>query len=222
MGGRTGMTIRTRMPDPLLLLHQWLSPSFPVGAFAYSHGLEQAMADGRLKTPEDLTQWLADICEHGAGHSDIVLLSAAHRDKDLTTLDQTARAFCPSAERLSETLLQGTAFIETVNAVWDLSLPALTYPVAVGAAARAKDIPLAPTARLYLQAFLSNLASAAVRAVPLGQTDGQKVMAALQDLITASADNAVETPLDALSSSAFAADIAAMQHETLQPRIFRT
>ena len=214
--------IRTAMTEALLTLSQWLSPSFPVGAFAYSHGLETGIASGQVHTAETLYEWLSDICIHGAGSSDLVLLKAAHTGHPLDELDVMARALCPSAERLKETDLQGAAFVQTVNAVWHLNLPALTYPVAVGAAAAAREIPLDLTARLYLQAFLANLTSAAVRLVPLGQTDGQAVIARLAPQIEQTATRALQTPLSALSSAAFAADIASMRHEALQPRIFRT
>ena len=210
------------MADPILTLSQWLSPSFPVGAFAYSHGLETAIAFGQINSADTLYDWLSDICTYGAGASDLVLLSAAHAGHPLDELDALARALCPSAERLKETDLQGRAFVQTVNAVWHLDLPPLTYPVAVGAAAAAQDIPLPLTARLYLQAFLANLASAAVRLVPLGQTDGQQTIAKLAPCIETTAARALDTPLDQISSATFAADIASMRHEKLQPRIFRT
>ena len=222
MGARTGMTTATAMPDdPALLLTQWLSPAFPVGAFAYSHGLEEPIAAGRIKTPTDLQTWLEDICAYGAGHADLVLLAAAYRG-DVTEAQEMAIAISPSAERLKETRLQGQALCETLNAIWHLGLPSLAYPVALGAAAARKDLPLDLTARLYLQAFLSNLVSGAVRLVPLGQTDGQRVLRNLAHLIETTAARAVATPLEAVTSASFAADIASMRHETLETRIFRT
>lgn len=224
MGVHMDMTTAIPMPeDPSLLLHQWLSPAFPVGAFAYSSGLETAIATGQVASAQSLQTWLEDICSDGAGRSDLVLLAAAHGDDwPLAEVDRIARAFCPTAERLKEAELQGAAFIETVNAVWHFDLPPLTYPVAVGAAAKRAGLPLARTAGLYLQALLANLASAAVRLVPLGQTDGQRVLAQLQPLISQTAAEATGIPLNKLSSASFAADIASMRHETLEPRIFRT
>ena len=205
-----------------LTLMQWLSPAFPVGAFAYSHGLEQAIADGTVQDATTLQTWLAALLSHGSGYADAVLLSAAYQADDITSVDASARAFAAGAERLKETDLQGTAFCDTARAVWGLDLQGLTYPVAVGAAARAMGIPLAETLPLYLHAFASNLVSVAQRAMPLGQTDGQAVLAALAHIIADAAATAENTPLDHLTSTSFAADIAAMRHETLQPRIFRT
>ena len=215
------ITATAMSDDATLLLTQWLSPAFPVGAFAYSHGLETAIVDGRVTTASDLQAWLEDICTQGAGRSDSVLLAAAHRG-EVQQADAMARALAPSAERLQETILQGQALCETLNAVWSLDLPPLPYPVALGAAAARMDVPLDLTARMYLHAFLSNLTSSAVRLIPLGQTDGQRVLRALAPTIAKTAEAALDTPLDAITSASFAADIASMRHETLSTRIFRT
>ncbi|WP_159979948.1 urease accessory protein UreF [Roseobacter cerasinus] len=210
--------------DPILTLTQWLSPGFPVGAFAYSHGLETAIAAEGIRNIKQLDEWLRDLIVFGSGRADTILLAAAYRadPAELAEIDETARAFAASAERLLETTQQGAAFAQTVNAVWGTELDELTYPVAVGAAARARTIPLDLTARLYLQAFTANLISAAVRLVPLGQTEGQALLAELAPLIEDTAAEAIDTPLHGLSSTCFAADIAAMHHETLYSKVFRT
>ncbi|WP_299699018.1 urease accessory protein UreF [uncultured Tateyamaria sp.] len=205
-----------------LTLMQWLSPAFPVGAFAYSHGLEQVIADETVTDAETLQDWLEALLTHGSGRADAILLSAAYDADTPAHVDATARAFAASAERLKETDLQGAAFCDTARTVWGIKITGLTYPVAVGTAAHAMDIPLADALPLYLHAFVSNLVSVTQRALPLGQTDGQRVLAALAPTIAATAKDAQVTPLDALTSTSFAADIAAMRHETLQPRIFRT
>lgn len=228
MGARTVMnTWRRRMPTNtgVLTLAQWLSPAFPVGAFAYSHGLETVIQQGQLKTSQDLQAWLEDVLVHGSGRSDCILLGAAYlaqTPQARAEVDAIARAFCASAERLMETTLQGEAFCKTVSDVWAAELTGLTYPVAVGAAAQRLDIAPSLAASMYLQAFLSNLVSAAVRAVPLGQTEGQAVLAALTPLIESVVADCAGCTVDDLHSAAFLSDIAAMQHETLNSRIFRS
>ena len=213
-----------RMPteDAILTLGQWLSPAYPTGAFAWSHGLEAAVAEGRAPDAPALQAWLADVIEHGAGRSDAILLGAACRagPEGLGEIDAAARAFAASAERLAETQRQGRAFTETTNAVWGLELPALTLPVAVGAAAGRRGLPARLTGAMYLQAMAGNLVQAAQRLAPIGQTAGQGVLADLAPLCRDVAAEAVEAPLDSLSSAAFLSDIAAMRHETMQPRIF--
>jgi urease accessory protein len=209
----------------LLTLNQWFSPGYPLGSFAYSHGLETAIQDGRVTTAVQLEAWLRDLLEHGTGRSDAILLFAAHGcdDADATQmLDQHARAYAPSSERLLESVQQGDAFCRTTMAIWDVDLPALTHPVAVGYAAKQLDLPAAMTATLYLQAFAANLVSCAVRLVPLGQTEGQAVLQRLGAVCEATAITAEDEGLEDLASATFAADIAAMRHETLEHRIFRT
>lgn len=210
--------------DARLTLMQWFSPSFPVGAFAYSHGLEYAIDQGQIATPETLSLWLEDIVAQGSGRNDVILLRAAYAaDADgLAALDATARAFAASRERLTETLDQGIAFARTVDQVWATDVGPLCYPVAVGRAARLHMLPLDETAEFYLHAFVSNLVLAAVRLVPLGQTEGQAVLAALAPLIRDTAHAALEQSLDDLASNCFALDIAAMQHETQYSKVFRT
>ncbi|WP_245752576.1 urease accessory protein UreF [Poseidonocella pacifica] len=203
-----------------LLLSQWLSPAFPVGAFAYSHGLETAVAEGAIADATELAEWLTDLLLWGAGASDARLLAASWQGAADT--DDTARAFASSAERLRETELQGAAFVATVSKVWDHSNDPATYPVAIGAAAAREGLPLDLTISMYLQAFVSNLISAAVRLVPLGQTDGQVVLKRLTPLCERISKDAMEGDLHELSSLCWASDIAAMRHETQTTRLFRT
>ncbi|MEL6808937.1 MAG: urease accessory UreF family protein [Pseudomonadota bacterium] len=210
------------MSDPALTLMQWLSPAFPVGAFAYSHGLEQAVADGLVRDDASLQNWIAVLITEGSAMADAVLLTAAYRSDTPADIDAIARAFAASAERLKESDLQGAAFCDTARAVWKIPITGLAYPVAVGAAARAMAVPLAQTLPLYLHAFASNLVAAAQRLMPLGQTAGQQVLANLARIIEATAAKAQDAALDDLSATSFAADIAAMRHETLTHRIFRT
>ncbi|SHI38160.1 urease accessory protein [Wenxinia saemankumensis] len=207
----------------LLTLAQWISPAYPVGAFAYSHGLEDAAAEG-IVTPDSLQDWLADLLEFGAGQVEARLIAAAwHADPGvIPVIDATARALAGSRERLIETERQGAAFARITGAVWDLDLPPLAYPVALGRAAALRGLPLAPVQMLHLQAWLANLAAAAQRLMPLGQTGAQRIVAALAPRLPGIAAATGDGALSALSSCAFLSDIAAMRHETLQPRIFAT
>ncbi|MEE4189411.1 MAG: urease accessory UreF family protein [Roseobacter sp.] len=207
-----------------LTLTQWFSPGFPVGAFAYSHGLEQAIDQGAIADAETLQVWLEDVIAHGSARNDVILLAAAFDadTADLPELDATARALAASKERLTETLDQGSAFARTVDAIWATGIGALSYPVAVGRAARLEGLPLDMTAQIYMHAFAANLVSVAVRLVPLGQTEGQAVLAALAPLIRDTARTAMGECIDDIASRCFALDIAAMRHETQYSKVFRT
>lgn len=210
------------MTDPALMLHQWLSPAFPVGAFAYSHGLEQAVADKIVTDAARLETWLEVLLQSGSAQADAVLLANAYGTDDPAIVDHHARALCASDERLREAELLGTAFCETVRAVWRIPCPDLTYAVAVGYAAGQRQLPLQTTLTLFLHAFASNLVNVAQRLLPIGQTKGQHILSRLARVIEETAEQAAETPLQHITASSFASDIAAMRHETLSPRIFRT
>ncbi|WP_127903311.1 urease accessory protein UreF [Solirhodobacter olei] len=205
----------------LLTLAQWLSPAFPVGGYAYSHGLEWAIAEGRVKDAEGLRAWLEGVLAEGSGRTDAILLVQA-LTVDPAEISELARALAPSRERLLETMEQGAAFSATTNALTGADWPAMPLPVAVGAAARSLEATPEEIAALYLQAFAGNLVQAGVRFLPLGQTEGQKVLAALRPLILRLAAEAAGASPSDLGSGALASDLAAMQHETMDVRIFRT
>lgn len=208
----------------LLRLLAWLSPAFPTGAYAYSHGLEQAIEDGDIADGETLRNWLTDVLHHGSGRNDVILLRHAHRvGTDLIALNDLAIALAASRERRIETLDQGTAFIAAAAPWRTPRLPdRVAYPVAVGAVAGHHGIDEDTTAPAYLQAFAANLISAAVRLVPLGQTAGLRVLAALEPAILEVATATRTATLDDLGGCAFRSDIAAMRHETQYTRLFRS
>ncbi|WP_096786217.1 urease accessory protein UreF [Rhodobacter sp. CZR27] len=210
------------MSQALLSLVQWLSPAFPTGAFAYSHGLEWAISEGEVRNADTARGWIADVLRFGAGRTDAILLAHALKGHDLDALTDLARALAPSAERLRETEDQGAAFAAATAALTGQPLPARPLPVAVGQAAASLGLPVAQVVALALHAFAANLVSVAVRFVPLGQTEGQAILAALHPLIEDLAATAAEAPLEAIGSAAFRADLAAMRHETMDVRIFRT
>jgi urease accessory protein len=207
----------------LLSLVQWLSPAFPVGGFAYSHGLEWAIHAGLIRDAASLSDWIGTVLAEGAGRSDAILLAHALRpDSDLTALAALAAALPASRERWVETMEQGAALTRTTNALTGQDHPAMAYPVALGLAAQSLHLAPARVLALYLHAFASNLVQAGVRFVPLGQTEGQAVLAALHPAILRLADEAAAAPLDEIGSGAFGSDLAAMRHETMDVRIYRT
>lgn len=207
--------------DPILTLAQWLSPGFPIGAFAYSSGLEQAIADW-VVTPATVEDWLSEMLCHGNGLTDAILIRAAADTSDPTEIDEIARAFCPSRERLIEIDAQGAAFCDQLRANWAIDATALTYPVALGVGIRHLDLPLTMAVQMYLHAWVSAVVAACQRLMALGQTEAQRIVAALAPLCSEIAIQSEAMSLDDMTSQSFAADIAAMRHETLSPRIFRT
>ncbi len=209
------------MRTDLLTLVQWLSPAFPTGGFAYSHGLEAVIFEGE-RTATGIGDWIAGVLRHGSGQADAVLLASVLRGDDPDRLDAVARAMAGTKERLSETLEQGAAFARTVSALTGRSLPPRALPVAVGEAARALTLPIKDVLAVYLHAFAANLVACATRFAPLGQTEGQAMLASLHPVIGALADWASTAGLDEIGTAALGAELAAMRHEEMDVRIFKT
>lgn len=217
----TPMTTDDGLPG-LLTLTQWLSPAFPLGAFAYSHGLEHAISVGAVRDRASLCDWLRAVVAEGSGRSDAVLLSMTRAGADPRETDDLARALAASPERLQESLEQGRAFLRVTNALLGSDHQDLTLPVAVGLQTRQLDVPASRVIALYLQSFVGNLVQGAVRLIPLGQTDGQQVVADLAPSIASLSDAlAVAGPSD-LGTAAIGADLAAMAHEHQEVRLFRS
>ncbi len=235
----TGTAMPTKAPDisgrALYQLMTWLSPSYPVGAYTYSHGLEHAVDAGWVTGAVETRRWIAAILEHGDGMTDAVMLAEAYRCAGdaarLVDVLEFAAAFIPTAELALESTMQGAAFLEITQKAWPSdALDALqtvangpiAYPVAVGVACAGAHIPLEGALHAYLHAFAANMVSAAVRVIPLGQTDGQLMTAALMSTVDAVVARALETPLDDISTNTLMADISSMKHETQYTRLFRS
>jgi urease accessory protein len=221
----------------LYRLMAWLSPAYPVGAFSYSSGIEWAVEAGDIRDAETLRRWLAVTIGEGSGFCDAVFFVHAHRavaandDKALRAVAELAAAFVPSKERRLETTAQGRAFLQATRAAWPCAALAhldaawrgeVALPVAVGATCAGHGIACAPALHAFLHALTANWISAGIRLIPLGQTDGQRVLAALEAEVAACAARALATPLDDVGSCAMRADIAGMRHETQYTRLFRS
>jgi urease accessory protein len=221
----------------LYRLMTWMSPSYPVGAFSYSGGIEWAVEAGDIRDAETLRAWLATMIRDGSVFCDAAMFCHAHRavaGSDETTLAavaELAAAFVGSRERFLETTAQGQAFrqitqaawpthaLERLAAVWD---GPLAYPVVVAAACAGHGIALDIALQAFLHGVVSNLVSAGVRLVPLGQTDGQRVLAGLEGAIAQAAERARVTAIDDIATATLRAEIAAMRHETQYTRLFRS
>jgi urease accessory protein len=207
----------------LLLLLTWMSPAFPTGAFAYSHGLEWAIDTGTVKTAEDLTSWIGDLVTRGSGWNDAVIFARCW-EEDAGQLNALALALATSRERHLETTQLGRAFriAAGVFAPAVLDADEIAYPVAAGTACAAMGIDRDAALLAYLQGFAASLTSVAVRLVPIGQTAGLEVLRDLAPIIARTAERAGTARLEQLGAITIAADIAAMNHEIQRSRVFRT
>lgn len=217
-------------PSALQKLLTWMSPAFPVGAFAWSAGLESAIAERAVIDSATLQNWISGTLAHGGLLTDAILLAHAHRaaadPAQLSGLADLCLALAPARERHAETLTIGGSFVLAATAwpsdVYARLPPSCPYPIAVGAIAAAHGIGLDAALLGYLTAAVHSQISVAVRLVPLGQSDGLEVMAALEAQIALLAGTAATAGLADLGAIAYAADIAQMRHETLERRIFRS
>lgn len=224
--------------DPgLYRLLTWLSPSYPVGAFSYSQGLETAIAKELVRDVSSLQAWIESSLSGGTLWSDAVLFACAHEaapvvgSGSLSEVVEFAAAFQPSAELRLETMAQGDAFIKVTMQAWPcgaleklirIRRREIAYPVAVGCAAAGHNIGLNAALDAWVHAGVSNLVSAAIRLVPLGQTQGQQVLAYVEPAIADVVVLAQETMLCDVATNNFVAEICSMQHETQTTRLFRS
>lgn len=210
-------------PGQLLLLLTWMSPAFPVGAFAYSHGLEWAIESGAVKDGGALKSWIEDLLTRGSGWNDAVLFARCWEETP-SELNELALALAVSRERHLETTQLGRAFriAAGVFAAPPLDDDEIAYPVAAGAACAAMGIGRDQALLAYLQGFSAVLVSVAVRLVPIGQTAGLETLRDLAPVIASVASRASSASLADLGAITIAADIAAMRHETQHSRVFRS
>lgn len=237
-GGTSMADIAAHMLDIRpLALQTWMSPAFPVGSFAYSHGLEWAAGCGLIRDRATAAQWLADLAAHGGLRNDAILLSVASRSVQrgdwaaLGEANAMAAALAGSRERLLETVTQGNAFLRAIMLAWsndwvaaarDVLGEETAYPVAVGAVCGAHAIECRDALRAFLAAAAGNMASALVRLAVIGQSDAQRVVAGLLPQLASLTAEARDASLDDLGGAAFISDIAAMAHETQETRLFRS
>ena len=222
--------------DPgLYRLMTWLSPSYPVGAYAFSHGLENAVERGFVHDSGSALEWIRDLVRHGNGRADLVFLKEAWDAEGhvstLADLAQFAVAFQTTSELRTESLAQGRAFADISRNAWQTSAldtildgiaDAPAYPVVVGAVAAAHGVAREGTMLAFAHAFAANLVSAAVRLVPLGQTDGQRITAALEADVSAAVADGLALTRHTVSNATIYSDICSMNHETQYTRLFRS
>jgi urease accessory protein len=226
-------TTEQRSTTALIRLMTWLSPAFPVGAFAYSGGLERAISDHRVSGSDGLAAWIDGLMTHGAMKTDAVFFSLAYRapgEAALAAVNDLALALAGSAERHSETVSLGAAFLDaaaswphpTVETIRERSGGRVAYPVAAGAVAGAHAVGIEAGIAAYIHANLSQLVSVAIRCGVIGQRQGVGLLATFEGSVTSLSSALVDCTEDELGSAAFLAEISSMKHETQETRLFRS
>ena len=202
----------------------WLSPSFPVGAFAYSHGLEFEISVGNISRSDDLYNWLSDILQYGSVWNDLILFCEAYKAKEnaLNNLSETAKAFAQSKERYNETIEMGKAFSKIISSINRFDFQPMPLPIIVGYISKLERISLEYILPLYAHSFMSNLINASTRLIPLGQTEAQKLLFDLFPLIDQVSIQAMKSNIYDMKNKCVLADLASMKHETLKVRLFKS
>ena len=226
------------MADALYRLLAWLSPAYPIGGFSYSHGIETAVEEGFIITAPSLVAWLQTVLRRRHRRVDGALFAAAWRAaeaRDWPAFDaiaERAAAWRGTSEMALESRQQGGSFLSITRTAWphpDLDATherldgEIALPVAVALAAAAHGIALEAALEGYLHAFTANLISAAVRAVPLGQSDGQIALASLEGAVQQAVEAALAvTDLDEVGTATPLLDWCSLRHETQYTRLFRS
>jgi len=225
---------------PLLRLQAWLSPAFPTGSYSYSHGLEWAVEEGSVHDRPSLVDWLAADLRYGSGRNEAIFFreawSAAMRGDRVALLEiaELAAAFRGTSEFALESAQQASACRSILSRVWrdplldeiaetlaDRRIP-LSLALVLGIRCAKQDIPMVLALPAFLQSYVANLVTAGVRLIPLGQTDGQAAIAALEDTVLATSADVATATIQDLGSAAFMVDLASMAHETQYTRLFRS
>ena len=227
-------------PGALLRLQSWLSPSFPTGSYSYSHGLERAVELGYVHNLVSLLEWLDADLRYGSVRNEAIFFSAAwnsagccEREK-LLEVAELAAAYRGTAEFALESAQQAAASLRVLHRVWPDSLldwlsealserdipPALA--VVIGARSARQGIPVRFALPAFLQSYVMNLVTAAIRLIPLGQTAGQLAIAELEPTVLTASTQAEASTLEDLGSAAFVLDLVSAAHETQYTRLFRS
>ena len=224
----------------LLRQQSWLSPAFPTGAYSYSHSIEWAVEAGHIHNRESLVDWLEADLRYGSGRNEAIFFieawNSATKDdcEKLVEVAELAAAFRGTSEFALESSQQAAACLATLRQVWpDRVVESLTellaercippaLSVVLGARSARQHIPSSLALPAFLQSHIANLVNAAVRLIPLGQTDGQLAVAQLEEAVLAASAQAEKATIHDLGSAAFMVDLASAAHETQYTRLFRS
>lgn len=234
---RTMSPARPALP-PLVRLLQLASPALPVGAYTYSQGLEWAVEAGIIHSEQSAGRWIGDLLRHGIGRYEAPLVAAVMnawpeaRPGDLARLNAGFLASRESAELRAETAQMGYSLRRLIQDLDDDSSAALlacckelaepAFPVVWALLAAAWDIPRPDAVAAYLWTWAENQVMAALKAVPLGQGAGQRLLLQIGSAIPALAESAMTLPECDWSNFNPGFALAATRHETQYSRLFRS
>ncbi len=217
------IVINTKMKkikDPLQILQIWFSSSFPVGSYAYSHGLEALIDDNKIKNKDDVREYLEALLFYGSLRNDYIFLKSVYMGEEINDL---ILASASSKERHIEMIDMGNSFRKIMKDSWELVLEENTsFVYCISKAALHFDIKFDDLIKFYLQSYISNLINVCVKHIPMSQKDGQILNVNFIDQIQKFLDQSYQLTLKDIGTSFFIGDIFAIKHENLDSRIYLT
>lgn len=229
MSGGEGSPLRR-----LMMLMQMASPLLPVGAFAYSQGIERAVHDGWITGAADAQRWIVDVLGGPMARWEAPVWLRLHRASllgDVGAFGEWNERFVASRETAqlrAETLQMGASL-----AAWarDLripageslrAIPALSFPAAFAACAATLGLDEQDGLAAYAWSWIENQVTAAIKVVPLGQAAGQRLLLAAHEALEDAVQTAMRLEDEELVSSAPAVTLACALHEVQYSRLFRS
>ena len=206
--------------NPNQILQVWFSSSFPIGSYAYSHGLEALIDDKKIKNKNDVKEFLDALLFYGTLRNDYIFMKSIYKGEEINEL---ILASASSKERKIEMIDMGNSFRKIMKDSWELSLPENTsFIYCLAKAGLHFDIKFDDLIKFYLQSFISNLINVCVKHIPMSQKDGQTLnviyINQIQEFLTLSD----KLTLKDIGTTFFIGDIYAIKHENLDSRIYLT
>ena len=209
-----------KFKDPHQILQVWFSSSFPIGSYAYSHGLEALIDDKKIKNNNDVKEFLDALLFYGTLRNDYIFIKSIYKGDEI---NQLILASASSKERQIEMIDMGNSFRKIMKDSWELFLPENTsFIYCLAKAGLYFDIKFDDLIKFYLQSFISNLINVCVKHIPMSQKDGQSLNVIFINQIQEFLSHSDKLTLKDIGTTFFIGDIFAIKHENLESRIYLT
>ena len=209
-----------KFKDPHQILQIWFSSSFPIGSYAYSHGLEALIDDKKIKNRDDVKEFLDALLFYGTLRNDYIFMKSIYKGEEINELILGSAS---SKERQIEMIDMGNSFRKIMKDSWELSLPENTsFIYCLAKAGLHFDIKFDDLIKFYLQSFISNLINVCVKHIPMSQKDGQSLNVIFINQIQNFLNQSDKLTIKDIGTTFFIGDIYAIKHENLDSRIYLT
>ncbi len=209
-----------KIKDPLQILQIWFSSSFPIGSYAYSHGLESLIDNKKIKDKFDVIEFLEAVLFYGTLRNDYIFLKSIYNNIEINDLILSSAT---SKERQIEMIAMANSFRKIMRDSWELHLEDNTaFIYCIGKAAMHFNIDLDNLIKFYFQSFISNLINVCVKHIPISQKDGQKINVMFINKIQNFLNNNTNLNLNDIGTTFFIGDLFSMKHEKQDTRIYLT